>query len=252
MPWTSLLWNIAYAIIILIAGNVFGSWLRGLLATRLERTTLDPTVRRLVVSLVRPLVIVIAVVAALKQLSIPISTFAAIVGASTLAVGMALRGSLSNIASGALLLTFRPFNVGDTVTVGGVTGTVHALQLFTTILHTSDGQTVTLANDAVWASTITNYSDRPTRRIRLVFTVPPDADLERVEACLRGVIEGHEAVLDDPEPQVGYDQATDLGLPVLLTVHVVNADYWSARSALQKAAALALAEAGIVLATRAR
>lgn len=252
MNWIELAWNVAYALLILLAGNFLAGWLRGLVSNALARTQLDPIVRQLLVSMVRPIVIILAAFAALQQIGIPITTFAAIVGAVTLAVGMSLQGSLSNVASGTLLLTFRPFNVGDVVTSGGITGTVKALHLFTTILNTPDGQTVTLPNDVVWKSAITNFSDRPTRRVRLVFVVPPDTNLEKADIALRAVMDNEARVLTEPAPNVLFDEATDLGLPVILVAHVANPDFGATRSALQRAAIETLAINEITLSTRAR
>lgn len=251
MNWTDILWNIATAIVILLSGNVLGNWLTGIAASWLERTRLDPIVRRLLVSLVRPVIVVLAIFAALQQVGIPITTFAAMAGAITLAVGMSLQGSLSNVASGTLLLTFRPFNVGDVVTAGGQTGTVQALHLFSTTLHTPAGQTVTLPNDVVWKAPITNFSDRPTRRVRLVFTVPPDTPPDVVDAALKAAIAADERILAEPAAAVLYDEATDLGQPVAVAVHVANADYGKVLFALQRACYSELQAAGVTLATRA-
>lgn len=252
MTWTEIAWNVAYALLILAAGNLIGGWLKGVVGSTLQRTGLDPIVRRLLESLVRPVVLTLAAFAALQQLDIPITTFAAMAGAVTLAIGMSLQGSLSNVASGALLLTFRPFNVGDTIQAGGQTGKVHALHLFSTTLFTSAGQTVTLPNDAIWKGAITNFSDRPTRRIRLVFTLPADADFQKAEAALMKAMEAEERLLEDPGFSVVYDEATDLGLPLAAVAHTTNADYWGTLTDLQKALLVELKAAGITLSTRTR
>jgi small conductance mechanosensitive channel len=252
MTWTDIAWNVAYALLILLAGNFLAGWARGMVASSLAKTRLDPIVRQLVVSIVRPAVLLIAAFAALQQLGIPITTFAAIAGAVTLAVGMSLQGSLSNVASGTLLLTFRPFNVGDTVTTGAITGKVKALHLFTTVLDTFDGQTVTLPNDVVWKAPITNFSDRPTRRIRLVFTLPPDADLAKAEEALTAAMAGEERLLEEPAPSVAFDPSTDLGVPVALVCHVTNPDFGSVRSALQRSATDLLQAAGLTQSVRAQ
>lgn len=250
MTWTDIAWNILYALIILIAGNVLGTWLRGLMATWMERTRLDPIVRRLVVSMVRPIVIGLALFAALQQLGIG-TTFAAIAGAVTLAVGMSLQGSLSNVASGTLLLTFRPFNVGDVVTVAGNTGTVQQLSLFTTTLHTPAGQTVTVPNDSVWKGSITNYSDRPTRRVRIELTLPVTTDLAKAEEALTAALADQDDVLEEPAPGITYATTTDVGIVVAVTAHTTNADYWGVLSALQRRCLVSLKDAGVTLATRA-
>ena len=219
---TLVAWNLCYALVILLFGSLIANWARGAMAAFLGRTRLDPIVRRLLVSVVRPLILAIAVFAALQKLGVPISTFAAMLGAATLAVGMAMRGSLSNVASGTMLLTLRPFNVGDTVTAGGHTGTVHALKLFTTELHTADGQTVCLPNDVLWKGAIVNFADRPTRRIRLLLTVPINTDLSKAIDTLTVVTAMDDRVLADPKPGVSVADITEVGLQLEVELELVD------------------------------
>lgn len=251
MSWTDIAWNILYALIIVVAGNLLATWMRGLVGAWMERTHLDPIVRRLIVSMVRPIILAVSLFAALQQLGIG-TTFAAIAGAVTLAVGMSLQGSLSNVASGTLLLTFRPFNVGDTVTVSGNTGTVQQLSLFTTVLHTPAGQTVTIPNDTVWKNPITNFSDRPTRRVRIELNLPFDADLDKAEEALLAAIAGTDKVLEEPAPSVIYPSVTELGLVVAANVHTTNADFGTVNSALHRRCIAELQRVGITVASRAR
>lgn len=249
MTWTALAWNILYALLIFAAGNLLSAWLRDFVALSLERTRLDILVRRLLVSLVRPVVVALAAFAALAQLGIPMTSFAAIAGAVTLAIGMALRGSLSNVASGAMLLTLRPFEKGEFITAGGHSGTVHDLGLFHTTLHGSAGNTITLPNDTVWGGAIVNVSDRPTRRIEHVFTLVPKADIGVAEIAMLDVLGKDERILETPAPSVTY-QTSEVGVVLTAFGHVDNADFGGARSDTCRGILERLRDAGVELATR--
>lgn len=231
---TDIAWKLAYALLILAGGSLVGSWLSGVANLAFERARLDPMVRRLLVSLVRPAVFALAVFAALAQLGIPMTSFAAIAGAVTLAIGLALQGSLSNVASGAMLLTIRPFSVDDTVQVAGVVGKVRALQLFCTVLDTHDGKIITLPNDVVWKSPISTFSATRTSRIDLAYTLPPQADHQRAEAELLAAMGADARALQSPAPIVVWGDVGDLGVRMTGRLWVENGHVESAKSDIQR------------------
>lgn len=250
MSWTEIAWNLLYALLILVAGNVLSAWLRDAAALALDRSPLDMLVRRLIVSTVRPVVLAITVFAALAQLGIPMTTFAAMAGAVTLAIGLSLQGSLSNVASGAMLLSLRPFDVGDRIEAAGHEGIVSQLGLFHTRLH-ANGNTVTLPNDAVWSKAITNFGDLPTRRIDQVYTLVHDSDAQQAEALLLKLLDADERVLAQPPALVRY-AVDDLGVVLTSQAHVANIDFQAVRSDQCRDALAAFKEAGIRLASRIR
>ena len=251
MTWNEIAWNCVYALLIFAAGNVVSAWLRDMVTLTLERTPLDAIVRRLVVKLVRPVIIAFAVFAALAQLGIPMETFATMAGAATLAIGLAMKDSLSNVASGAMLLSLRPFTVGDTVQAGGIDGRVKEVGLFSTTIVAAEGDTITVQNDAVWSKPITNRSDRPTRRFAHRWTLSVDSDAAAAEALVLEVLGSDPRVLDEPAPMVPYD-VDDLGIVLEGFAHVPNEHFAAARSDACRAILARFHQAGIQLATRAR
>jgi small conductance mechanosensitive channel len=248
---TTVLLHAVYAIVIVAVGYFIAGWATGAANMALERSKLDPIVRRLIVSLVRPAVITIAVFCAIAVLGIPMTTFAAIAGAVTLAIGLSLQGSVSNVASGAMLLTLRPFDVDDTVTAGGHTGKVTALKLFVTTLETPDGNVITLPNDVVFKGPITTYTSTPNSRVDLTFVLAADTDLQKAADLVKKVLADDERILDDPGPAVVFNGATDLGIELVGRGWATNADKWGARSDIQAAILTAFQKAKIQLATRA-
>jgi small conductance mechanosensitive channel len=188
MDWQPLL-NWVWALGILCAGWAAGSWLTGAVGNTLARTSLDPLVRNLIKSAVFPLVLVVAIAGALERLGTFSGGVIAILGTSGLAISLALQGSLSNVASGAFLLTLRPFHIGDEVEVDNVMGRVTAVGLFAMTLETEDGQQVTIINNRVAAVPIRNHSRSGARRVDVVVTLPrrgaPEALLEAVHDILR-------------------------------------------------------------------
>ncbi len=248
---TTLLMHGVYALLIVAAGYFVAGWATGAANMALERTKLDPIVRRLIVSLVRPAVIIVAVFCAISVLGIPMTTFAAIAGAVTLAIGLSLQGSVSNIASGAMLLSLRPFDVDDTVTTGGHTGKVTALKLFVTVLETPDGNVITLPNDVVFKGPITTYTSTPNSRVDVTFVLAADTNLEKAAGIVKKAFTDDERILDDPGPAVVFNGSTDLGIEIVGRGWATNANKWGARSDLQAAVLTGFQKGKIKLATRA-
>ncbi|MCB9678613.1 MAG: mechanosensitive ion channel family protein [Alphaproteobacteria bacterium] len=248
--WTDLLYQGLYAVIVCGVGYLAAGWLTGLANMAIGRTPLDPIVRRLVVSLVRPVVLGITVFAALSLVGIPITTFAAMAGAVTLAVGMAMQGSLSNVASGALLLSLRPFNANDVITAAGHTGKVRSLKLFATTLETPDGNTITLPNDVVFKGPITTYTTTPNGRIDLTWVVKPDTDLDKAAKIIDEALAGDERTLEDPPPSLTYAGVTELGIELVGRAWTPNDDKLVAKSAIHAVVLKGFQKAKIQLATR--
>ncbi|MBW1879579.1 MAG: mechanosensitive ion channel family protein [Deltaproteobacteria bacterium] len=245
----SILWLLIYALLIIGAGYVVGSWLGGLTRITLERGRLDPAVRHLVVSLVKPLVVILAFVAALNVIGVDLTGVIAVLGAATLAVGFALRDSLANVAAGALLLTLRPFSGGDLVEAGGSFGTVTELGLFTTGLKTAQGVHVYLPNSIIIKGPIQNYSRNGLRRADVRFRVASNADLGKAKKALLDALASDERILKDPEPLVLVSELDERGIDLLVGAWFKNEDFGQGRSELVASIRNALKTARIQLAT---
>jgi small conductance mechanosensitive channel len=185
--------------------------------------------------LVHALVIALVVIAVLGLFNVPTASFVAVLGAAGLAIGLALQGTLSNFAAGVMLLTFRPFKVGQFVEVSGVSGTVQAIGLFSTSLNTPDNVHVTVPNGEVFGKLIKNYSANDIRRIDMVVGVSYDDDLEEARAAIERIVKGDARVLADPGPTIEVAEMADSSVNFVVRPWVATADYWPTRFALTRA-----------------
>ena len=150
----------------------------------------------------------------------------AALGAGAVAIGLALKDSLGNFASGVSIIITKPFREGDYVSIGGTEGTVKAIGILATTLHTPDNKKITISNTAVFNSVVINYSARPTRRIDLDISVSYDSDIELVKKTLIDIAKDHPLVQDDPEPLCRLHNMGEYSLVFRYRVWVKNSDYW--------------------------
>ncbi len=236
------------AIALLVGGWWFaGRAQRGTARVLDGQRHVDPTLRTVLASLVRYAILILILVAVLAQLGIQTTSILAALGAAGLAIGLALQGTLSNIAAGMMLLWLRPFRVGDYIDSGAAAGTVKELGLFATELHSWDGIYQFVPNSELWNKKLINYSRLPTRLNDLAFGVAYDDDLDRGLETLVAVAGADKRVLPDPAPLVFVDQLGDSAVVLRLRVWSSTADYWDVRRALTKAGKDALEAAGLTI-----
>ena len=247
----------AFAVNLLIAGVilVLTLWASGWAARTVRRTIArltrssgaDTTLQSFVASLTRWGVIVIGVTAVLQQLGVRETSILAVLGAASLAVGLALQGALSNVAAGVMILILRPYRVGDVVEINGRAGTVKALELFGTLLSDADNLDVFVPNGKVFGDVIINYSTPANRRMELLFRIDYSDDLDQALAMLLDCARADKRVLAKPEPDA---RVTALGeSAVTLALHAwapVNV-YWDVRFEMIRRAKLAMDAAGFVV-----
>jgi small conductance mechanosensitive channel len=219
--------SVGWALLTLILGWIAAKIVRGILRRVMLRAKLDVTLASFAANLVYFALLAFVIVSALAQIGIQTGSFIAIVGAAGLAIGFALQGSLSNFASGVMLILFRPFRAGDFVDVGGVAGTVKEVQVFSTILTTPDNKLIILPNSAVMGGTITNYSATGTRRVDMVFGIGYDDDIKKAKDILVKILDEHPAVLKDPAPVVVVTELGDNSVNFNVRPWVNTADYWT-------------------------
>ncbi len=169
------------------------------------------------------------VIASLSQLGIETTSLAAVIAAAGLAIGLALQGSLSNLAAGVMLILFRPFKLGDVIEVSGVTGKVNEISIFTTSLTTGDNQLVIIPNSTITDGSITNITANPKRRIDLVVGVGYGDDLKKVKTVLAKILDKNELVLKTPAPVIGVLELADNSVNLVVRPWVKTKDYWGAR-----------------------
>lgn len=235
----------AVAIVIVFVGKLIAKLISATAAKILAHRGVDTAVISFLSSIIYGVAFFIAIIAAISHLGFNTSSLVAIVGAAGLAIGLALQGSLSNFASGVLLILFKPFKNGDFVEVAGVAGIIEEIHIFSTKFRTGDNKTVILPNNSITSSSITNYSTKPTRRIDLVIGVSYDADLAQTRAILREVAEKHENVLKDQAVTIGVSELADSSVNLVVRPWVKSGDYWPTYFDLLEQIKVALDENGI-------
>ncbi|MGD8121367.1 small-conductance mechanosensitive channel MscS [Vibrio sp. TRT 2004] len=237
--------NIISAVLILFIGNIIVKAVANSVSKVLEKKDMDKAVVEFVHGLVRYLLFVIVLIAALGRVGVQTASVVAVIGAAGLAVGLALQGSLSNFAAGVLIVAFRPFKSGDYVEIGGVAGSVEAIQIFQTVLKTPDNKMVVVPNSGVIGSPITNYSRHETRRVDLVIGVSYKSDLKQTKQVIREALEKDARILKDPGMTIGVLALADSSVNFVVRPWCKTADYWDVYFDSTQAIKEALDEAGI-------
>ncbi len=218
--------NLLAAIAILVIGWWIAKLIQKGVLKGLERANLEPILVRFFSSLVYALLMVFVIIGAISRLGVQTASLIALVGAAGLAVGLAMQGSLANLAAGVLLIIFRPYRIGDFIEGGGTSGTVEEVQIFTTVLKTPDSRRVIVPNSQMMGGTITNFSSHPQRRVDLTVGVSYDADSDHVRRVVQDVLAADERVLAQPEPVVAMLAHGDSSVEWIVRPWVQTADYW--------------------------
>ena len=220
------------AIAIFIIGRWIVRAMVGIMRRRLRKRDMDAMLVGFLTSIVSAVLTVAVVLAAIGYVGVPITPLIAILGGAALAVGLALQSSLSNFASGIMLVGFRPFTRDNFVEAGGVSGTVMRVGIFNTELKTPDNRYVVVPNSSITSSPITNYSAYDTRRIDLMIGVHYEDDLKLARDTISRVLSKHEKVLDDPAPTIMLMELGDSSVDFAVRPWVNASDFWPTRSEL--------------------
>ena len=240
--------NLTVAAIIFVLTLIAARWASGAARKILGRRRLvrrDPTVLAFMVQIVRVVVIIIGMIAVLQRLGVQTTSIIAVLGAASLAVGLALQGTLSNVAAGVMLLILRPYRVGEAIDVGGASGTVQKLDLFTTQLTNANNHKIVIPNSKVLSDVIVNLTGQRTRRIEIKFTVGYGDNLKDACAVLASVARVNNRVLQEPAPWTGVTGLLDSADQITLHAWVNYDDWWQTQADLMQAGKEALDEAGI-------
>jgi len=182
--------------------------------------------RKFLSSFARKIVLLIGAVVAVSALGVDIGPLVAAIGAAGLVIGFALQGTLSNFASGIMILLYKPYDVGHFIEAGGVTGTVENMTLVSTTLVTPDNQTIVVPNNSVWGGVIKNVTGRTTRRVDLTFGISYSDDIDKAKAVLEDIVKSHELVLKDPAPNIRVTALADSSVNFICRPWVKTSDYW--------------------------
>ncbi|MEQ9361784.1 MAG: mechanosensitive ion channel, partial [Rhodospirillales bacterium] len=190
---------------------------------------------------------IFVLVAVLNQFGVQTTSLIAILGAAGLAIGLALQGTMQNVAAGVMLLVLRPFKTGDFIDAGGQSGTVVEISLFTTELRTPDGIFKSVPKSSIWGASITNFSRNPTRRIDLVASISYGDDLPKAMEVLKAMLDADPRILKDPAPEVMTWAMAASSIDINLRAWVNIGDYWPTLFDLRKTVKLGLEEAGFTI-----
>jgi small conductance mechanosensitive channel len=218
--------KIALAIAVLVIGFWVTKFVVKLLDRRFEKQGMDPTLRPFARSIFRFGMKAAIVISAIGILGVETTSFIAILGAAGLAIGLALKDSLSNFAGGAMLLLFRPIHVGDYIEAQGHSGSVESIQMFHTVLKTPDNKTIVIPNGPLYNGSMTNYSTEENRRVDLVFGIGYSDDIDKARNIISNLVSEDARIFGDPAPAILVNELADSSVNFAVRVWAKGDDYW--------------------------
>ena len=214
------------AILIFVVGRWLAKWISILVGKAMTRARVEQILVTFVQHMCYFGLLAFVIIAALDRVGIKLTAAIAVLGAAALAVAFALQGSLSNFAAGILMVIFKPFKIGDFVTVGGVQGTVREIQVLNTVLNSPDNVRIIVPNSQVTGGTISNFTANVTRRIDLTIGVSYDDDIKKAKQVIEGVLAADARILKTPAPTVAVSELADSSVNFVVRPWVKSADYW--------------------------
>jgi len=229
IPWGI---KIIAAIAIFIIGRYISKIIIKVLKKVMIKAKLDETISNFLGSIAQAILTVVVIIAALEQLGVNTTSVLAIFAAAGLAVGLAFKDSLSNFASGIMLILFKPFKLGDFVEAAGVSGVVENIRIFNTVMRTGDNREITVPNSQIYGGIITNFSARETRRIDLVIGIGYDDNIGTAKQLIQDIISQESRILSDPEPTIMVLELGESSIDIAVRPWVNSGDYWVVRADL--------------------
>lgn len=247
--WPSLLsgaLKVMGALLVLVIGLRIAGWLSSVVRKQMaKRNGVDETLGAFFGSLVRWFVTAAVLIASLQVFGVQATSFVAVLGALTLAIGLSLQGALGNIASGVMIMLFRPYKIGDFVEIADVTGTVKEINLFQTILATLDNVKIIIPNTEAIDGIIKNFSGYDTRRCDIVFGIDYDDDMDKALAIIKGIVDQDERVFSDPEPFVKVTNLGDSSVDITCRLWCNASELWNLKFDMTKRVKSAFDDQGI-------
>ena len=220
-------WQIVEALLILILGIIVVKIVLKVIRSAFKKSKLEKITQSFLLSVIKYALYLILLIIVLQIMGVPMTSFIAALSAAGLAIGLALQNSLTNLASGIIIVSTKPFKAGDYISVNGVEGTVKNIQILTTTITTVDNKDIILPNSTITSNSVTNYQANSTRRINFRLDVAYSEDIQVVRDTLLRVINSDGRVLSNPAPMVRVDNFGDSGICILATAWVDTEDYWS-------------------------
>ena len=237
--------KIAIAIAIFVIGKFIARMVANLAKKAMQKAGTDAMLVKFLGNITYSVLLIAVLLAAVDSLGVNVTSLMAILGAAGLAVGLALKDSLSNFAAGIMIIIFRPFKIGDFITAGGCSGVVDEIGIFVTLMHTGDNQRIIVPNSAILGSNIINVSALPTRRIDLVIGIGYDDNIGQARDIIMSILDAEERILKDPAAAVAVGELGESSVNLNVRPWVNSGDYWPVRAVLLESIKVKLDEAGI-------
>ena len=233
--WMPLILNAGRALLVIVVGWIVAAWAGRVVRKRLNAIPqMDPTLGNFIGSMVKWGLLVVVLIMVLGIFGVQATSLVAILGAASLAIGLALQGTLSDLAAGFMLILFRPYKLGDYVDIGGTAGTVKDLNMFVTELVTPDNVQIIVPNGQAWGAIITNYSGHDTRRVDLVFGIDYGDSADAAMQIILDLARTDARVMDDPAPWAKVTNLGDSSVDITTRIWCAAADYWDLKFDMTK------------------
>lgn len=232
IPWSI---NIAMAIVIFVVGRSLAKIITSTMKKIMAKSKVDESLRDFLGSIINASLMVVVIIASIDRLGVDTTSVLAVFAAAGLAVGLAMKDSLSNFAAGVMLVLFKPFKIGDVVNVAGQTGVIETIGIFCTVMRTGDNQEITIPNGQIYGNVITNITARDTRRIDLVIGIGYGDNIGKAKSLLNEIINNDPAILKDPSPTILVLNLGESSIDLAVRPWVKASDYWAVRSDLLQA-----------------
>lgn len=227
-PGAALGWTLIKALLVFIVGRFLISMINKLVQRVLLKRNIDPSIKTFVGSLIHIILMILLIVSVVGALGVQTASFAALLASAGVAIGMALSGNLSNFAGGLIILIFKPYKVGDFIEAQNLSGTVREIQIFHTVLTTTDNKVIYIPNGSLSSSAVINYSYQQVRRIDWTFGVEYGTDYAKVKGVLEEILAKDERILQEPAaPFIAMSQLADSSVNYVVRVWVNSPDYWN-------------------------
>lgn len=221
-------WTLIKALLVFIVGRFLISMINKLVQRVLLKRKIDPSIKTFVGSLIHIILMILLIISVVGALGVQTASFAALLASAGVAIGMALSGNLSNFAGGLIILIFKPYKVGDFIEAQGLSGTVREIQIFHTVLTTTDNKVIYIPNGSLSSSAVVNYSYQEVRRVDWTFGVEYGTDYAKVKGVLEDILAKDERILQEPAaPFVAMSQLADSSVNYVVRVWVKSPDYWN-------------------------
>ena len=229
IPWGI---KIAAAVAIFIIGRIIAKLIVRGMKRVMDRANVEQTLRDFLGNILQSVLLIVVIIAALEQMGINTTSVLAVFAAAGLAIGLAFKDSLSNFATGIMLIVFRPFKTGDFIEAAGIAGIVEHIRIFNTVMRTGDNREIIVPNAQIYGGIITNYSARDTRRIDMTIGIGYDDNIGKAKQIIEGILNNEERLLSDPAPTIMLMELGESSVDIAVRPWVNSADYWAVRADL--------------------